>query len=98
MEISEIRNIVVGCLKGYLRSQGIDQVKVNANTRLLGPDSVVDSIGLVNVIIDVESTFADKGIELSLTSGEAMSRKKSPFREVSTLADFIVETLEAENA
>jgi acyl carrier protein len=73
------------------------KIEISDNTPLLGSDSVLDSIGLVNVIIDIESKFADEGIEISLTSAEAMSRRNSPFRKVVALVDFITESCEEEN-
>ena len=54
----------------------------------------MDSMGLVNVVIDIESFFHAQGHKIALTSERAMSRKSSPFRSVSTLADFIVELIE----
>ena len=52
-------------------------------------------MGLVNVIIDIESRFLDEGYEISLTSEKAMSRRNSPFRTISTLAEFIEEQVTA---
>jgi hypothetical protein len=54
-------------------------------------------MGLVNVIIDIESRFLDEDIEVSLTSESAMSRRNSPFRTVETLADFIMEQIGDDN-
>lgn len=96
MERGEVQNVVVDCLTDYLESQQTG-IEVDDNTQLLGPDSVLDSMGLVNVIIDIESRLSDDGIEISLTSAEAMSHKNSPFRTVSTLVNFVIQSLEAKN-
>jgi len=96
MEKSEVKCIVVNSLEEYLDSQDME-MDIKDSTTLFGPDSVLDSIGLVNIVIDIESKLADKGIEISLTSAEAMSRKNSPFRNVLTLINFIVESLGEEN-
>lgn len=96
MERGEVQNVVVDCLTDYLESQQMG-IEVDDNTQLLGSDSVLDSMGLVNVIIDIESRFSDDGIGISLTSAEAMSHKNSPFRTVSTLVNFVIQSLEAKN-
>ena len=92
MEEMEIKKILIKTTNEYFESQDLNE-KANGNTVLFGSESVLDSMGLVNVIIDIESRFLDKGYEISLTSEKAMSRKQSPFRTISTLADFIEEQI-----
>jgi acyl carrier protein len=48
-------------------------------------------MGLVSVIVDIETAFLDIGIEISLTAEAAMSSRISPFRTVSSLCNFIAE-------
>jgi len=72
-------------------------LEVNEQTRLIGKDAVFDSLGLVTIIIDIESCFLDIGYEVSLISEKALSRKISPFRSVNSLANFIVKVLGVEN-
>jgi len=78
----------------YFESQDMDII-AEENTVLFGSESVLDSMGLVNVIVDIESRFLDENYEISLTSEKAMSRRNSPFRTISTLADFIEEQIAA---
>ena len=92
MKKSEIKKILIKTTNEYFESQDLNE-KANENTVLFGSESVLDSMGLVNVIIDIESRFLDKGYEISLTSEKAMSRKQSPFRTISTLAEFIEEQI-----
>jgi len=80
----------------YFDTQEI-QTRAQIDTVLFGNDSVLDSMGLVNVIIDTESRFLDEDIEISLTSESAMSRRNSPFRTIQTLADYIMEQIEAKD-
>ncbi len=95
MDKAQIQELVINCLKEYLEAQEIE-ADVQADTALFGDDAVIDSMGLVNVIIDIESSLLDEDIEVTLTSEEAMSRRNSPFRTVGTLAAFILETMETE--
>ena len=50
-------------------------------------------MGLVNVIVDIETAFLDEDVELSLTSEAAMSGRISPFRSVGSLCNFIARQL-----
>ena len=93
MEIKKIKKILIEATIDYFESQDID-IKANEDTVLFGNESVLDSIGLVNIIIDIESRFLDEDIKISLTSDKAMSRRNSPFRTISTLAEFIKEQIE----
>jgi acyl carrier protein len=96
MELKKIVEIIIEVINDYFETQDIDKKATEKNI-LFGKDSVLDSMGLVNVIIDIESCFLDDDIEISLTSEQAMSRRNSPFRTVVTLAEFIQEQIEAKN-
>ncbi|OQY05505.1 MAG: hypothetical protein B6I20_01100 [Bacteroidetes bacterium 4572_117] len=90
MEKKEAVEIVISAVSEYIDDES---VQISESAILLGNDAVVDSIGLVNLIVDVESALAEKDIEITLTSEDAMSRRKSPFRSVETLADYIIELI-----
>ncbi len=92
METSEINKILIEATNEYFESQDFNE-RPNDDTVLFGKESILDSMGLVNVIIDIESRFLDEGYEISLTSEKAMSRNVSPFKNVGTLTDYIVELL-----
>ncbi len=62
---------------------------------LIGPNTVLDSIGLVNFIMIVEEKIQEKtGRSITLASDKAMSRKSSPFRTLASLEEYIGESLE----
>jgi len=59
---------------------------------LFGAGSVLDSLALVTLIADLEARLADlHGHPVILASESAMSRARSPFRTVATLAAYIDE-------
>jgi hypothetical protein len=59
-------------------------------TRLLGPQSVLNSIDLVRLIIAIEREIEDAfGVALTLADERALSMKTSPFRSFQSLADYI---------
>ena len=64
------------------------------NPRIFGGEAPMDSLGLVNFLADLEYRLTEKfGRELVLASERAMSRKQSPFRDVSALTAYIEELL-----
>lgn len=65
---------------------------VDKNTILFGPNSKIDSLSLVTVIVDLETVFFDEyNLEISLTDDNAMTREISPFDNVGNLIDYIFE-------
>jgi hypothetical protein len=52
-------------------------------TRLFGPQGILDSMGLVALIVDVEEAIADQtGVAITLGDDRAVSQSSSPFRTV----------------
>lgn len=93
---NEIKKIIIKTINEYFEIQSIN-ITAHNKTVLLGENSVLDSMGLVNVIVDIEAIFFDDGIEITLTSEKAMSRRNSPFRTIETLAEFIKEQINGNN-
>lgn len=68
------------------------QLKPVEETLIYGEGAPLDSLNLVNLIMLVEQHIMDvSGAEIVLASEAAMSRKRSPYRSVSALADYAVE-------
>jgi hypothetical protein len=67
-------------------------IAVAEDSPLIGPQAVVSSLALVSYIVDVEAMVAERwGAEIILVNESALSRKKSPFRTIGTLADYVLE-------
>ncbi len=97
MDIKKIQAIVVNAIKEYLDTQDL-HIKINENTTLFGDKSILDSLGLVNLIVSVESTIEDEfDVSIAIADERAISQKHSPFRTVGTLADYIEKLLEEES-
>lgn len=68
-------------------------------TRLIGQGAILDSLGLVSLIVEVEQRLSDElGIDLILADERAMSQKRSPFRSIGALADYIYELITGQGA
>jgi acyl carrier protein len=59
-------------------------------TRLLGSQSVLDSMRLVSLIVTIEREVEEGfGVALTLADDRALSMQASPFRTIQSLADYI---------
>ncbi len=71
------------------------RLPLSKDTVIFGSESNLDSLGLVNLIVGIEQGILEElGLEIIIVSDKAMSRKRSPFRTVGSLVDYIVELVE----
>ncbi|SEK00912.1 hypothetical protein [Paraburkholderia diazotrophica] len=71
-----------------LRDTPID-VSAGEDTQLYGLNGQVDSLGLVSLVVEVESEIERKlGASVTLVSDRAMSARRSPFATIASLADY----------
>ena len=89
MQRQELIQLLIESVNDYFKEQSIDS-EVNESTPLFGSSSQLDSMGLVHVIVDIESRLREHNVNVSLISEQAMSQRNSPFRTISTLVDFIL--------
>lgn len=92
MDKQKINEIVISILSDYCKENDIE-VEITKDTPLIGSSKIMDSMGLVNNIVDIETAFLDEDVEISLTSEAAMSGRISPFRSVGSLCNFIARQL-----
>ena len=71
---------------------------VNMDTPLFGGDESIDSISLAILITEVELLIEEKfNQKVILADEKAMSMKKSPYRNMENLVNFIKNKLEGAN-
>jgi acyl carrier protein len=75
-------------MANYAREED-KQIPVSAETELYGTGGQLDSMGLVSFLVDIEESFQDNEINISLSDERAMSQSNSPFRNVQSLTDYI---------
>lgn len=64
------------------------------HSRIFGGTAPLDSLGLVNFLADLECRVMEEfGREIVLASDRAMSRQRSPFRDVPSLTEYVLELL-----
>jgi acyl carrier protein len=82
-------------LNSLNEERGLDkQIEVGPDTCLFGERSVLDSLSLVSVIVDLETLVSDQfGKTISFTDDRAMSRDPVPFTDVTALKMYLLELL-----
>ena len=62
---------------------------LGSETLLFGQDGILDSLGLVSLVVAVEQGIEEKfGVSVSLADEKAMSQRNSPYRTVGSLAEY----------
>lgn len=93
--VADMLELLQGTLDAHVLDEGGDAVRATPELILIGEAAAVSSMALVSFIADVESTLQEKhNLTLTLVSERALSRKKSPFRSVDALAEYVVELVE----
>jgi acyl carrier protein len=71
------------------------QLKKSLDTVLMGENSNLDSLGIVNFIVSVEERIEDEFDKSILLADEkAMSSEESPFSSINNLSNYISSLLE----
>lgn len=92
---SAVVDIVVAGLNDVLAMTNGDASAVGEDTHLIGHNALLDSMGLVTLIVEVEQRLEEElDVALILADERAMSQKNSPFRSVASLADYIVKSMD----
>jgi acyl carrier protein len=93
IEPNEVETLIFDALRNLNEELSEDQrVEVSAETVLFGLNSGLDSLSLVSVVVDIESSLSNIGLNISLTDERAMSQDVLPFSTVTTLKEYILET------
>jgi len=67
--------------------------QIDENTYLFGAQGFLDSLRLVSVVLEVEGEINDSyNLAISLADNPAVSRERSPYRSVGSLADYVLAT------
>ncbi|MFZ4590393.1 MAG: hypothetical protein ACOYN6_05310 [Ignavibacteria bacterium] len=95
MDKTQIVNFVIENVRKLVGTLPTEQkFDVDEKTILFGNGSNIDSLSLVSIIVDLETSLSEEyGIDISLTDDRAMMREKSPFDNVIALSDFIYEII-----
>lgn len=70
------------------------KIKISGDMQLIGSESLLDSMSLVEVCLRLEDIAEEHGFEFDWTSEAAMSKSRSMFRTVSALSEEFVKQSE----
>jgi len=83
LKTEKAKEIVIGVITEALESK----CEVAGDMQLIGGESLLDSMKLVEVCVLLEDLADDNGFEFDWTSENAMSKSRSMFRNVNALAE-----------
>ena len=83
MNIEQAKELVVSAINDALESKA----NVSEEMGLIGGESLLDSMKLVEVCLALEDLADEHGFEFNWTSDAAMSKSRSMFRSVAALAE-----------
>ena len=104
MDLNQAIKMVIEALQENVEdtadeSKKLDISQASGETRLFGGGGLVDSMGVVILLSDLEDKLDEEfDIQVSLASDSAMSGTRSPFRTVNSLAGYIVSVVDQECA
>ena len=88
MNLDQAKEIVISVVTEALKNAELeDSIQVTEEMQLIGGESLLDSMGLVGVCLELEDLADEYGFEFDWTSEAAMSKSRSMFRNVSALAE-----------
>lgn len=86
----QICDIVLDAVRDANQLREADQkITESSDAALFGGEGKLDSLGLVSLLMDIEEMLLEHGAEVTLSSEDAMSRSRSPYRDVPSLVDYI---------
>ena len=92
---------LVSAITGFLRElvEDDESTTFGEDTPLFGSRGMLDSLGVVNLVADVETwVFDEVAQDVTLADERAMSEERSPFRTVASLADYVMIRLSESSA
>ena len=90
MNIEQAKEIVISAISNALGGKA----GITEDMQLIGGDSLLDSMKLVEVCLALEDFADEHGFEFNWTSEAAMSKSRSIFRSVAALAEEFANQLE----
>ena len=83
VNIEQAKKIVIQAISNILKKK----TEISEDMQLIGGESLLDSMNLVEVCLLLEDLADEHGFEFDWTSENAMSKSRSMFRSVAALAE-----------
>ena len=93
-----LKEKIIFFIQNFIDEEIEEKIELQYDSKLFGGDGPLDSMALVNLIVDLEDFIEDEyDKSITLADEKAMSRRTSPFSRVNLLIDYIKEKIENEN-
>ena len=90
MNESEIGELVKQSLSGVLKEKGLNDFSITPETQIFGSGSVIDSMDLVGVIVQIEESIHEKtGKRIEVVDESSVISEDSPFKTVLSLTRYV---------
>jgi len=67
------------------------QFLISKETPLFGENANIDSLGFVNLLVNIEYNIEDEfNLSITIADEHAMSQKNSPFKTLGTLSEYVL--------
>ena len=94
----ELEIKIIKFLEDFLKEELEESIELSLDSKLFGGGGPLDSMALVNLVVDLEELIEDDyGKTITLADEKAMSRRTSPFSRVQNLIDYVQEQLNSDN-
>jgi len=91
-----LRSAIIGALKDL--DKPIPEDLGTLQTPLLGNGAVLDSLGLVTVLVEMEQAILDRwGLAIDLVNEKAFLQTDSPFRTMASLTAYLERQIRAQS-
>ena len=92
----ELESKIINFLEDFLKEELEETIELSLDSKLFGGGGPLDSMALVNLVVDLEELIEDDyGKTITLADEKAMSRRTSPFSRVQNLIDYVQEKLDS---
>ena len=90
----DLEKQIIEFLEVFFKEEFDEKFELTLDSKLFGGDGPLDSMALVNLLVDLEELIEDDfGISTTLADEKAMSRRTSPFSRVKYLVEYIEEKI-----
>jgi acyl carrier protein len=94
MDKKELQLFVNKQVEKFCEENELEFQSTNQPIRLIGSDAILDSMGLVTFLVELEEGLEEEfSIEIDIADEKAMSRYRSPFLNTTTLTEYILERI-----
>jgi acyl carrier protein len=92
----DLTALIVGALREHGDARAITSpLELGTDTPLFGREGMLDSLGLVALVVAVEQAIEDEyGVSVTLADERALSERKSPFRTIGALAEYAARVID----